>query len=322
MEAELIMKASEISNRDAWLQQRKAGIGGSDASCIVGRNKWKNMYTLWAEKKGYIDPEDKSDVEAVHFGAVQEQVVADEFTLRTGKKVKKCGLYRSIKHPFMLASIDRLVVGENAGLECKTAASWFSDDWEGDNIPDAYLVQCLHYMAVCGFDRYYIACLIGGNHYVWKTIERADVQEEIDALIKAEEKFWAEYIVGEKMPELDDTNACTVSLNKRYKDLSAQTMQLDSETDDLCRSIKQLEEEVLLIKKQVDLKKNKLRDILGDCPKGESYEYNVSYKFQAGPGSFDKEKFKQEHPEIDIDYYWKKSQSRVLRISKQKQKKI
>ena len=50
-------------------------------------------------------------------------------------------MLRNKEYPFILADVDRLVVGENAFLECKTTASWKEEEWDGDNLPDAYYLQ-------------------------------------------------------------------------------------------------------------------------------------------------------------------------------------
>ncbi len=33
-------------------------------------------------------------------------------------------LYRNKENPFMIANVDRLIVGQDAGLECKTASAY------------------------------------------------------------------------------------------------------------------------------------------------------------------------------------------------------
>lgn len=70
----------------------------------------------------------------------------------------------------MIANVDRTVIGENAGLEIKTAGVSQYKKWKGDEIPDAYYCQCLHYMAVTGADYWYIAVLLGGNEARWKKL--------------------------------------------------------------------------------------------------------------------------------------------------------
>ena len=156
---------------------------------------------MWQEKTGQGEPEDLSDNEYVYWGTVLEQAVADRFTELTGLKVKKCGTLQSLDCPFMIANVDRLVVGENAGLECKTANGFKAKEWEGDNVPDGYYLQCQHYMAVTGCEKWYIACLIGGNHFVWKEIPRNE--EDITALIEAEKAFWEDNVQGGIMPDVE-----------------------------------------------------------------------------------------------------------------------
>ncbi len=57
----------------------------------------------------------------------------------------------------MITDVDRLVVGEDAGLECKTASDYNADKWKDGEIPPHYLIQCCHYMAVTGKSAWYIA---------------------------------------------------------------------------------------------------------------------------------------------------------------------
>ena len=49
------------NNRKQWLEERKAGIGASDAAAIIGMNPWKTNIQLWQEKTGEVEPEDISD---------------------------------------------------------------------------------------------------------------------------------------------------------------------------------------------------------------------------------------------------------------------
>ncbi len=51
--AEVLAKNSEMS-RDEWLIERRKGIGGSDASIILGLNKWKTPFELWLDKTGQV----------------------------------------------------------------------------------------------------------------------------------------------------------------------------------------------------------------------------------------------------------------------------
>ena len=57
-------------NRIEWLQLRKSGIGGSDASAILGFNRWKSAFQLYIEKTSKMVEE--IDNEFVYWGNVLE----------------------------------------------------------------------------------------------------------------------------------------------------------------------------------------------------------------------------------------------------------
>src|SRR5699024_5782940 len=121
-------------------------IGGSDASIILGLNKYKTPFELWLEKTGQSHLEDTAG-EAAYFGNLLEDMVAKEFEVRSGKKVRRNNfMLQHPDHPFIMANIDRKVVGEQAVLECKTASAFLAKDWESEEIPDNYLVQVQHYL--------------------------------------------------------------------------------------------------------------------------------------------------------------------------------
>lgn len=172
------MTVEEAQDRKAWEALRNKGIGGSDAAVIVGKNKWKSPYTLFCEKTGKIEPEDLSNNEFVYWGNVLEDAVANRFCQDTGKKVRRCGTLADEDHDYMLANVDRLIVGENAGLECKTANGFKAKEWEGDEVPVSYILQCQWYMMITGADKWYIACLIGGNKFVQKEVPRNEADIE------------------------------------------------------------------------------------------------------------------------------------------------
>ena len=108
-------------------------------------------------------------MKSAYFGNVLEEVVAQEFAKRTGLKVqRRNAILQHPAYPWMLANVDRLIVGERIGLECKTASEYLKKEWEGEEIPVTYLLQCQHYMAVTGYEAWWIAVLIGGNKFVYK----------------------------------------------------------------------------------------------------------------------------------------------------------
>ena len=208
---EPVVNVSKIS-REEWLAYRRTGIGGSDASTIVGLNPYNSPYALFCDKMGAL-PE-KDDSEAMRQGRDFEQYVADRWMERSGKRCKRNNfMWRSTRWPWMLADIDREVVGENAGLECKTTSVYNRHDFASGEVPLTYYVQCQHYMAVMGFERMYLAVLVLNRGFYDFVIERDE--NEIAILAAAEGEFW-ERLQREDPPEIDGSEATLDALKEMY----------------------------------------------------------------------------------------------------------
>lgn len=309
----IIMSAKDISDRSEWLKHRLLGIGGSDAAAVVGLSRWKSPFQLWQEKRGEVQPDDISDRECVYWGNTLEQAVANRFCELTGKRVHRTGLWADTEHPFMQASPDRLVVGEQAGLECKTANGFAARDWEGDEIPTAYYVQCQHYMMVMGVPRWYIAVLIGGQHFVWKTIERND--DDIAALRRAEFAFWNDNVIGGKMPPVDGTTSCSAALAERFRETVPETTTLGRDAIQAIESIRQLEEHKKGAAARIDELKNQLRLAMGEYEVGVAGDYKVTWKASKPRITLDSKALKADLPDVYAKYAKEGASTRVLRIS-------
>ena len=292
---DLILSCHEAeTDHQKWLQTRNAGIGGSDASVIVGLNPYKSPYQLWLEKTGQAEAPDLSGNQYIYWGHKNEANIADWFQEDTGKKVRKLGTLRSRAHPFMLANVDRAVMGEEAGLEIKTAGVSQAKKWKGDEIPDAYYCQCLHYLAVTGADRWYIAVLIGGNEAIRKTVERND--EDIKALIEAEKDFW-DHVVTRTPPPVDGSASCAAALSERFKG-GGESIILPSRTDAMIESLQNDKTIMDALKKQITQKENAIKELMGDAEEGDTDHYRVLWKTQSGRESVPLAKIKKSAPDI------------------------
>ena len=192
-------------DRIEWLKLRKTGIGGSDAGAICGLNPYASPMSVYLDKtRNDIADEDN---ESMRQGRDLEDYVARRFMEETGLKVRRSNMmYRSKEHPCMLADLDRLIVGRDAGLECKTASAYNADKWKDGEIPPHYLIQCHHYMAVTGKKSWYIAVVILGQGFKFAEIPRDDGL--INNLICIEETFWKEHVAQGIMPDPDGSKAC------------------------------------------------------------------------------------------------------------------
>ncbi|WP_311194382.1 YqaJ viral recombinase family protein [Selenomonas noxia] len=310
--AKLIMSIAEMTDEKKWLEARSTGIGGSDAAVIVGLNRWKSPFQLWLEKTGKAEPDDLSENEYVYWGKVLEEAVAKRFCELTGKKVQRRGLLQMDGCPYIIASVDRMVVGENAGLECKTCNGFAAKEWEDDEVPAAYYVQCQHYMMVTGCERWYIAVLIGGNRFVWKEIPRND--KEIDLLFQAETEFWHKVQEG-IMPEVDGSESCKDALVAEFQGGIAEPLTLPGMAVGIIEQIRKIEDAKNDLENNSEFYKNQLRKMMGSYELGYAGDYKVSWKAQAGRTTIDSKALKEKEPEIYAKYAKQGKPTRVLRIS-------
>ena len=243
-----VVAKTKTLTRLEWLRNRQQGIGGSDAGAILGVNKWKTPFQIYLDKTEEIIEQNEPS-EAAYWGNELEDMVAREFNKRTGKKVRrKNQLLQSEEYPFMVANLDRDVVGENAFLECKTVNAFGTKEWEDDEIPPSYLIQVMHYMAVTGNEKCYIACLIGGQRFLWKEVQRDE--ELIRLIVEAERYFWDNHVEKRIPPPLDGSSAAEKYLNEKYKtsdpgasiDLKSEYAGKIDRLLELKETIKQLEE--------------------------------------------------------------------------------
>mgnify|MGYP001276816094 CR=1 FL=1 len=290
------MQAQALSSRQEWLNARKKGIGGSDAPVVLGLSKYKTPFELWLEKtdQTFVD---ESQSEAAYFGSLLEDLVAKEFEKRTGKKVRRNNfILQHPKYDFIIANIDRKVVGENALLECKTASAYYAKEWENDEVPAPYLVQVQHYMGVTGYEKAYIAVLIGGQKFVWKEVERDD--ELIDMIFQAERHFWHEHVEKNIPPKLDGSSAAEEYLKKRYSNAEpGKTVDLKHEYKEKIQELLSLKETIKQLEEQKKALENEIKNELKDAEYGFVGNYQVNWK-QVVSNRVDSKILKEKFPQV------------------------
>lgn len=296
MKGTVILTVEEAQqNPERWNEMRNTGIGGTDISSIVGQNKWKSALVLWEEKTGRRLPKDLSDNEAVYWGKVHEANCATRFEELTGKKVRRCGTLQDEEYPFILANIDRWVVGENAGLEIKTANGFAGDEWVDDEVPDAYYLQCQWYMMVTGAERWYICCLIGGNHFVWKEIERQDGL--IEDLRREAIEFWTKNVQGDVKPEIDGSDSTSESIAEKYPSSNGMETALPMRAQALLEEYDRQKALESCAKERKSACENALKELMGSFEVGTYQDRKVTWKEQAGKITCDMKKLQAHYPD-------------------------
>lgn len=296
-------------SRDDWLKLRRKTIGGSDAAGIVGLSRYSSPYTVWANKTGRLP--DSEDNEAMRQGRDLEEYVAKRWMESTGKTVRRCNamIYNS-HYPFAHADIDRAVVGERAGLECKTTSTLNLTQFHGVEFPEQYYVQCVHYLAVTGWERWYLAVLVLGKGFYTFTLERN--QDEIDALMAAEQNFW-NYVETDIPPELDGSKSTADALQTVFPVSTGGDMQLFGR-ETLLQDYFLLREQKNALEEQIEQIENTIKADMQNYEHGNCGCFSVSWKTQIRR-QFQQKVFAEKHPEIDLTPYYKNISVRPLKIT-------
>lgn len=280
-------------DKPEWLTYRRKGIGGSDAGVVCGFNPYRTAMEVYQDKTSNEVME--LDNEAMRQGREFEDYVAKRFTEATGKKVRRANaMYYDEDHPFMLADVDRMIVGENAGLECKTASPYLADKWEDGKIPMHYQLQCHHYMSVMDTEAWYIAVLIYGREFKFYRMER---DEEIIAdLVRMEQDFWENHVMKGIMPNPDGSKIADSVIAEYFKESVPVTVPLTGFNEKLKRR-----QELVDVISHMDTEKKQIEQELklymGEAELAENDRYKVSWKAFCS-NKLDVERLKQEKPEI------------------------
>ena len=297
---------------EEWLQHRQKSIGGSDASSIIGLNPWSSPYTVWADKLGKLPP--KEDNEAMRQGRDLEFYVADRFCEATGKKVRReNNILINPDYPYAHANVDRMVVGEDAGLECKTTSALNMRNFKNGAFPDTYYVQCVHYMMVTGCKKWYLAVLVLNREFMVFEIERDE--EEIKALAKSEEEFWR-LVEAKTSPTTDGKASTSNTLSILYPESNDESVNLFAYEADL-KSYMTYTSLIKDIERQRDEVANRIKAFLGEAGRGETDNYKVSWASTSG-STFDSKRFASEHKDIDLSEYYKNSTYRIFKVVERK----
>ena len=314
MKAKLIMTVEQAEkDKDAWAKLRNKGIGGSDVACIMGLNPWKKPYALYCEKVGLVEPEDLSDNEAVEWGVELEPSVAKKFCQKTGFKVKRWGTVCNPDAPWQMANFDRLIVGQDIGLECKTANAFKKDEWEGDSVPDAYFCQSQWYAYLSGFQGWWIACLIGGQHFEYKFIPRND--EFIADMVNKVNDFWNNHVLAKVPPEVDGSESTSEVIKKIYSTSVADSViDLPSAAADWFARYDELKTLEQTIKQQMEECKNHFKEMLGENETGLYGDRKVTWKMQKGRVTIDAKKLKKLYFDAFVDCAKQSDDSRVMLV--------
>ena len=171
--------------REVWLQARTAGIGGSDALACLGLDPCKTRLEVYLDKLGAAPEREQTD--RMRWGQIVEAAILEWFVERTGIKVQRRGLLRSLERPWQLASLD--AEADDGGIvEIKNTNHYRRGEWDDEQVADGAEAQSQHYLDVTGRSHAWIVAQVGGEPPVIRRVER---DEELIGHIRAAElELW------------------------------------------------------------------------------------------------------------------------------------
>lgn len=328
------MKMQKIStrgmSREEWLEERRKSLGGSDMGAVLGLNKYRSPYTVWAEKTGRIGEEPEN--EAMRIGRDLEPYVASRFEEVSRKGVRRMNyLLRREDCPHLHANIDRQILGESSGLECKTASALNLKRYKGGDFPESYYAQCVTYLAVTGWARWYLAALVlGKGFYCYQITTVPDdyvpgwcessvyiSPDEIAALKRCAADFWHDYVEADSPPPMDGDASTTEALETIYEGGGGEVELFGRER--LVEQYQYLMSRKKAIEKGADAIKQQLMNDLGDNERGYCGRFTVDWKGQSRQ-TFDARAFAKDHPDMDLSSYYKTTNFRKFAVKEDKER--
>ncbi len=231
-----------------WLKERQTGIGGSDASVILGVNPFRTKTELWAEKIADTVTETPA-TPAMLRGTILEPVAADLYVERTGRHVRRQPMRRHPEHEFMIGNVDRQILAvdgvESTGiLEIKCPGLRVMAKVKAHGLSDYMTVQLMHYLGVYGYE-WGSFCLFNAENWDVVYFDLEADQDFIGAMVEKEGEFWNNHVLTGTAPPED---------NEPLMDIPEVEGELKVIDGDIWRSaIKELREAVSLRKAAGDL---------------------------------------------------------------------
>lgn len=213
--------------RAKWLALRAQGVSASEISSILGLNPYGDTaLDLWLQKKGMVPPKDETL--DMWLGTELETTIAKRFTMETGLKVKKTGLWRSKARPHMMCSPDFIVEGKPWLVECKFTGVTMAKHWEDDQTSDHAELQALGQIDVTGAEMVYVCALVAGYR---KSFEIREVKRNdtiVSVIHVAADKFM-HHLHTDTAPEVTERDD-SARVDLAYPLLEGKRRELDQDT--------------------------------------------------------------------------------------------
>tara|TARA_R100001230_G_C5679787_1_gene186331 strand:+ start:517 stop:1488 length:972 start_codon:yes stop_codon:yes gene_type:complete len=313
--------------REAWLAERKKGLGGTDIACIMMAGadasekigSFENsLFKIWSEKTGLFESEDQDNAILMR-GRVMEKYVCEFYELHLGKgcNLWEEGLTWHPSRPRIFGTPDRLVEqnGVRFGMDAKTRR--FRKGWGESGTTDVPLdveLQMRVYMEIFDAPYWDIATLFSLDDFRVYRIERD--KELGDAILEVAEAWWEKHVDGQIPPDVDATDKCMKVLGQLNPRVRDEPLRKPTVAE------KDLHERLVKVKKEckeLETKKKELENLLraaiGESP---GIEGIATWKKSKNKKTFNKRAFQQAEPKMYEKYLIETEGTRMLRVKELK----
>lgn len=255
-------------DRKAWLERRRKGIGASDAASIMGYG-FGSPLKVWLSKVHPELLEEEENRELLEFGLDVEPAIARAYSRVTGREIKtyfgQNGIAVHPQYPEILCSPDRITREHDRLVQLKWE-SRFADKFGEpgtDAVPDAYLIQCVHEMAVVGCEFEDIATMHAGPPVLIYPLRRDPELEKI--VIDACRAFWADYVLTKREPPIDASRDWAAYIEKKFPENRGEIIKATPEQALACRLCVDAMRVLEGAEDDVEAIKNQIKSLIGDA---------------------------------------------------------
>lgn len=295
------------NQRDAWLQARQSGIGGSDIASILGLSQWGSPLSVWQSKREIVEVEENEYMRA---GRMLEPIVVSYFVDQTQLATIEPdnAIYRRIDTPY-LCTPDRFIVydaNEFGVLECKTTQQYIT----APDIPLSWLCQLQWTLMVCNEKRGALAWLRNGVYFDYMEMERDE--EFCDMMVERAREFWVEYVLpGIPPAPINDTDVKAL-----YPvSLAGTSIEATDAMLEAWQRLVTLRAEIAKLEHDKSAEEEALKMYMQNN-ETLTFEGQVLSVWKSTKGSrrFDEKRFKEEHPDLYSQYIKEQPRSRRFTI--------
>lgn len=291
-------------DRAAWLALRRSGIGSSDAAAALGLNPYRSQLELWMEKTARVEPDPEPSADErlsspLHWGQVLEPIVAEHYAQHTGYRVRRVNaILQHVEHPWMLANLDREVVGTDAVqiLECKTTGLNGARLWK-DGVPEYVQLQVMHQLAVTGQQAVDVAVLVCGQQLQIHRLTRDETL--IEHLIALEQAFW-QHVVEDRPPPADGSDSADRALRTLFArdDGTDRDFRHDPALNQTFADLQRVRQSLHALNQEEARLKQHLQQAMGAATQARFTCGRVSWKQSAPSQRLDTKALQQDHPAL------------------------